>query len=92
MLHVPALISLRTPTNEKIASQKINTSGVDRRDISTKTTLFAFLKRSVVFLRLLNLIFRLARPRLIYLRTTILRLARLYAAIVRFERFRARLN
>ena len=78
---------LRTPTNERIVSRKTNTSDVDRKDTSIKITLFALLKRSVVFLHLLNSALRLARPYLICLRIIILRLARLYTAIVRFKRF-----
>ena len=65
---------------------------MDRRDISTETILFVLLKRSVIFLRFLNLVLRLARSRPVYLRIMIFRLARLHVAVVRFERFRARLN
>jgi len=83
---------LRTPTNERIVSRKTNTSDVDRKDTSIKITLFALLKRSVVFLRLPSLALRLARSRPTRLRIIILRLARLYIAIIRFERLRARLN
>src|SRR6266487_6376185 len=92
MLYVPALIYLRAPTNGKIASRKVNTSGINKRNIFIKTVLFAFLKRSVVFLRFLNLALRLARFSLIRLRIMILCLTRLYVTIIRFERLRARLN
>ncbi len=81
---------LWAPTNGRIASRKTNTSDIDRRDISTETILFALLKKSVVFLRFLSLALRLARPRFICLRIIILRLARLYAAVLRFERLHAR--